>query len=178
MQPGLLQQTPQQPSPAPENMNLEEQYEAAHIYVERFAAHPQASEKLADMIAAGDSLESGLGEAAAFMLMRVEAQLQVADEVKVELIGDIIEAVFEIAGEMGVIEENDITEAFIKTVMSIGTQRYAEMHEQAGMPLDANQAKEELNELERSGAINEARTAMPEDADSLDQLINMARQGG
>lgn len=177
-QPAPQQQAPPQ-QPAPEQSgDMQAQYEKAVEYVERFGAHPQASEQLADLIAGGQSMEEGLGEAAAFTLIRVEAQMQLQDEVKLELIGDILEVVFEIAGEMGVLEESDVNDQLIKSVMSVGTQKYAEMHEKAGMPLDAAGAQAELNELEQSGAINEAREAMPEDADSLDHLVRMARQGG
>ncbi|RAK01599.1 hypothetical protein [Aliidiomarina maris] len=183
---GLLNPQEQQPMPAQSeapqqpgaSSDLSQQYEEAQLYVERFAAHPQASDKLADMIAGAESMEAGLAEAAAFMLIRVEAHFELSDEVKLELIGDIMESVFEIAGEMGLLDESDVTEDLIQSVMSLGTQRYAEMHEQAGMPLDPNEARSELDELESSGAIDEARTAMPEDADSLNQLVHMARQGG
>lgn len=188
MQKGLLQQPQQQPSQqiaqqqqAPEQQlsdeQLQQQYADAYEYVEQLSAHPKAVDLISEMIAGGETIQHGLGEAAAFVLVRVEAQKDIGDEVRTELIGDVLEVVFEIAGEMGVIEESDVTDDLVKQVVQHGTERYAEMHEDAGMPLDADQKRNELEEMAQYGAIDEAKRDMPEDAEGIDQMLSMVRGG-
>lgn len=184
MQQGLLQQpqpeqAPQQPQPKQNysDEQLQEQYGEAYEYVEQLAAHPQAVDRLADMIASGETVQAGLAEAAAFILVRTEAHMELADAVKGELIGDVLEVVFEMAGEMGIVDEQDITEQMIQEVVQIGTERYAEMKEDAGLPVDAESSQRDLQELEQEGAIDELKREMPEDAEAIDQMLAMTRGG-
>lgn len=176
MQQGLLQQQPVQ-QPELSGDQLEQQYVDAYEYVEQLAAHPQAVDRLADMIAGGETIQAGLAEAAAFILVRTEAHMELDDSVKGELIGDVIEVVFEIAGEMGVIDEQDVSDNLIKQVVQIGTERYATMREEAGLPVDLESSHRNLEELERSGLVDEAKQAMPEDADAIDHMMAMSRGG-
>lgn len=176
---GLLQMNQaSQNAPAESDDALQAQYVDAYEYVEKLSVHPQAVEQIANMIADKDNLAAGIAEAAAFIMVRVEAHRTLDDEVKLELIGDVLEVAFEIAGEMGLVQEAEVDDALVQEVMQLATVRYAEMKEQAGMPADLAHAREGLNEIEQSGTLSEAKSYFGEQGAALDTMVQLARQGG
>lgn len=158
-----------------ESEGLAYQYEEALVLAEEIATNREGAQKLAETIAQSESVEEGLGHAAAILLMQVERRVELDGSVKMEFIGDVLEHVFEIANEMGLIEEADVTDSMIEQVVFIGTEFYAEMKEQMGEPLDIESMDGEIDDLDREGLIAEARQRLGDE--KVDLLLQMASEG-
>lgn len=165
----------QQRAEEDEMVDLGAQYEDAVVLAEQIATTPEGFQGLAEVIAQSDDIAAGIGQAAATLMIQVEQRIELDGAVKMEFIGDILEHVFEIAGEMGLISEEDVTDAMVEQVTYQGVESYAEIKEAMGEPMDATGMDEEISSMDSSGLLEEARRALG--SEKLDMLLQIAAEG-
>ena len=174
---GLLQQQ-QQGGSREATADEQKQYEEAYSYLERLVTEPQAFERYAKILSKAQSVPNGIAAVGAQILVRMEAKLGLTDAVKAQLIEDILMEVIEMANEMGLIDESQITEKLMKTVVARGTEEYARLREQAGHPIDPEDEKRSVAQAAEDGTLAEGLNAMSNDeAQKMKKLLGMM-QGG
>ena len=181
---GLLQQQPGQAQQAQTGGmrdatgEEQQQYEQAYQYLERLVTEPEAFEQYAQVLSEAKSVPNGIAAVGAQILVRMEVKLGLDDAVKAQLIEDILAEVIEIAEEMGLIDESQITEKLMKTIVGRGAEEYARIREQVGKPITPQEEAQNLEQAEEEGALAEGINAMSNDeAAKMKKLLGMIKQG-
>lgn len=174
---GLLQQQ-QQGGSREATAEEQKQYEKAYDYLERLVTEPAAFEKYAKVLSNAKSVPNGIAAVGAQILVRLESKLEIPDVVKAQLIEGILAEVIEMASEMDLIDEEQVTEKLMKTIVARGTEEYARLREEVGNPVDPQKEKQTIAQAAEDGTLSEGMNAMSNDeAAKMKKLLGMIGGG-
>lgn len=149
------------------------QYEQANALLEKLVLNKSMVDRLAKTLTEAQSPIQGIASASAKILIRIESKLPLEDSVRLELIGDIVGEVAEIATEIGLISDSDIDENTMEQIVSLGTEEYARL-KQGAKGLKPEQQKQKLKEMQQDGTLNQGLNAMSNDqAAKMRELLGM-----
>lgn len=149
------------------------QYEKAVKMLEKLVLNREMLDRIAKTLTEAESPLQGIATAAAKLMIRMENSIRLEDAVKLELVGEVIGEVAEIAEELELISANAIDENTMEQLMALGTEEYARL-KQGGKGLDPAQQKQQLIEMQQDGTLNQGLNAMSnEQAAKMRELLGM-----
>lgn len=150
------------------------QYDSAIKLLEKLVLNSEMVDRLSKTILQAETPIQGIATVGAKLLVRIETKMPISDAVRTQLIEAVIAEAIEMASELEVINETDIDDQLMESLIMLGTEQYARLKEGGANAVNPEQQKQRLREMQQDGTLGRGLNAMSNDrATKMKELLGM-----